>query len=123
APMPRASAIHGCIAIERGPLVYCIEQADNPGLHLGDLRVDTRRPPTDVIGPDLVDGLVAVTVEGRVVPPPPSHGPAYRPITAPSSAHVDADAYGVTLTAIPYLAWANRGSNAMRVWLPRLDQD
>lgn len=48
----RVDAIRGCAAIERGPLVYCIEQADQPGLDIDAYRW-TDRP--------LVDGVKTVT--------------------------------------------------------------
>jgi DUF1680 family protein len=113
APMPRASAVYGTIAIERGPLVYCVEQADNGDIPLGDVRVAPRPLLADGAGPDLVPGLVAVTVEAGVVPAPEAGAFAYRPAGA-----VEGTTARATLTAIPYFAWANRGGNAMRVWLP-----
>jgi DUF1680 family protein len=113
-PMPRASAIFGCLAIERGPLVYCIEQADNPDINLADVVADRAAPLTEVDGPSLVDGMVAVSLPASVRGdrsagtwgyPPAADTP--RKDTAP-----------VPLIAIPYFAWANRGANAMRVWIP-----
>ena len=37
---PRIDGIRDCVAIERGPLVYCVEAADNPGADLADLSID-----------------------------------------------------------------------------------
>lgn len=39
---PRADAVRGCVAIERGPLVYCLEQVDHPG---GDWTTSSSTPP------------------------------------------------------------------------------
>ena len=36
--------MRGCVAIERGPLVYCLEQADHPGGGLDDIVLDTAAP-------------------------------------------------------------------------------
>src|SRR4051812_18512251 len=46
APHPRIDAVRGCVALARGPLVYCIEQADHPGdVPVEDLRLDPDAPP------------------------------------------------------------------------------
>ena len=38
---PRVDADRGAVALERGPLVYCLEAVDNPGQRLDDLIIDT----------------------------------------------------------------------------------
>ncbi len=44
APDPRIDAIRGCLAVERGPIVYCVEARDLPaGTELTDLTLDARR--------------------------------------------------------------------------------
>src|SRR5580693_8725820 len=55
-PDRRVDAVRGCVAIERGPLVYCFEQADQPaGVPVEDLAV---RPGT-VLGerPVILPGI------------------------------------------------------------------
>ena len=42
-PDPRVDAARGCLAIERGPLVYCLEAVDNPGQRLDDLVLEPDR--------------------------------------------------------------------------------
>jgi DUF1680 family protein len=97
-PDPRVDAVRGCIAFERGPLVYCIESADVPlKAQLEDVRWDPEREPKTVARPDIGDGIVGVSV----------------PVRDPASG--DALVAG----AIPYFAWANRGVEGMRVWIPR----
>jgi uncharacterized protein len=92
-PHPRVDAVRGCVAVERGPLVYCLEAADAPpGTELEDLRWDPGREPGTVARPELGDGVVGITV--------PVRGAG-------------------TAGAVPYFAWANRGPGAMRVWIPR----
>ncbi|GAA4709477.1 hypothetical protein Prum_094560 [Phytohabitans rumicis] len=91
-PDPRIDAVRGCVAVERGPLVYCVESADTPpGVPVEDLRWDASRQPAAEPRPDLGPAVVGVTV----------------PL-----------ADGGTAGAIPYYAWANRDVEAMRVWLP-----
>jgi DUF1680 family protein len=93
-PDPRVDAVRGCVAVERGPLVYCVEAADLPaGREVEDLRWDAGRWPAETERPDLGPGVVGVTV----------------PVTGPD---------GSTAAAVPYFAWANRGPGAMRVWIP-----
>jgi DUF1680 family protein len=99
--------VRGCGAIERGPLVYCFEQADQPdGILLGDLAVlpgaALRERPVTLPG---IGQTIEVTVDGVHLPPPPGVTPR-----APRAA-----------TAIPYFQWDNRDGGPMRVWIPRAD--
>ena len=92
-PDPRVDAVRGCVAVERGPLVYCVESADLPaGTELEDLRWDPGQEPVTAPRPDIGDAVVGITV----------------PLAGAG-----------TVRAIPYFAWANRGAGAMRVWVPR----
>ncbi|HZB59273.1 MAG TPA: beta-L-arabinofuranosidase domain-containing protein [Actinomycetota bacterium] len=95
-PDPRVDAVRGCVAVARGPLVYCVESADlPPETELEELRWDPGREPAAVPRPNLGEGVVGISV-------PLAGG---RP--------------GLSAGAIPYFAWANRGAGAMRVWIPR----
>jgi DUF1680 family protein len=106
-PHPRVDAVRGCVAVERGPLVYCLESADlPPGVALEELRWDPRREPAEVPRPDLADAVVGIAV------------PVVRGLAAGGPAAADGEA-GLTAGAVPYFAWANRGAGAMRVWIPR----
>uniref|UniRef100_A0AAU3I0H9 Glycoside hydrolase family 127 protein n=1 Tax=Streptomyces sp. NBC_01393 TaxID=2903851 RepID=A0AAU3I0H9_9ACTN len=112
---PRVDAVRGCAAIERGPLVYCLEQADHPGGGLDGIVLDTARPLAVKQRPELLGGVTTVLAAGhrRELPDDGSWWP-YRP-----AGHTAAPAGDpVELTAIPYYAWANREDGAMRVWLP-----
>jgi DUF1680 family protein len=101
-PDPRIDAVRGCVAVERGPLVYCIESADlPPGIELEDLHWDLGREPVAVPRPDIGDAVVGVRI------------PVGREQTAGTGS---AD---LSAGAIPYFAWANRRVGAMRVWIPR----
>jgi len=98
-PDPRVDAVRGCVAVERGPLVYCVESADlPPAVELEDLRWDPARLPVPGKRADL-GAVVGVTV-------PALH----------REATVDAT---LTVDAVPYYAWGNRDAGGMRVWLPR----
>ncbi|HYM24254.1 MAG TPA: beta-L-arabinofuranosidase domain-containing protein [Vicinamibacterales bacterium] len=83
------------VAIERGPIVYCVEAHDAGGPVL-ELALDTTRPPA-AEPDDAFGGAIAVRTAGAPLVKPK----APRPITA-----------------IPYFLWANRGAAEMTVWLP-----
>jgi DUF1680 family protein len=115
APHPRIDAVRGCLAIERGPLVYCIEDVDQPeGVTLDDLRLDPAAPLRERTIPGLLPGTVALVAGGV-------HAPAHDPASwgyAPASSITPGDGRRVELTAIPYALWGNRSEGAMRVWVP-----
>jgi DUF1680 family protein len=97
-PNDRIDAVRGCAAIERGPLVYCIEQADQDA-PVDEVRIEDG-PMTAVAEPGLLGGVTVVEAPGRA-----SGAPGAAP---------------VTLRAVPYFSWANRDIGAMRVWIPRV---
>jgi DUF1680 family protein len=116
APHPRIDAVRGCLAIERGPLVYCIEQADQPDtVTLDDLRLDPAAPLVQRGMPGLPANTVALSVGGRHAPARDPESWGYAPVGEPM---VDDDVQSVDLTAIPYAFWGNRADGAMRVWIP-----
>jgi hypothetical protein len=102
-PDPRIDSIRGCVAVERGPLVLCVESVDLPDEQSVDtLRVD---PASDL---EESDGVVRaggslVVFEDRPWPVP---GP------------VQTESSDVVLALTPYHRWANRGPSTMRVWMP-----
>jgi DUF1680 family protein len=111
---PRVDAVRGCVAIERGPLVYCLEQVDHPGGGLDDVVIDTTRPLAVKHRPDLLGGVTTVVAAGRRRHIPDA---GWWPYTG-AEENPQQDGDPVELTAIPYYAWANRQDGAMRVWLP-----
>ena len=102
------------MAIERGPLVYCVEQADHPGARIADLEIDAAAPLGSAWEPDSLDGVAFIHARGWEVDTSAWHHRLYRPLGfAPR-----APRRPVPLNAIPYFAWTNRESGAMRVWIP-----
>jgi uncharacterized protein len=114
---PRVDTTRGAVALERGPLVYCLEAVDQSGgFRLDDVVIDPAGPVTVQQRPDLLGGVATLTARGRLRPGgQPSGWWPYRgaDATAQSGAEVD-------LTAVPYYAWANREPGAMRVWIPTI---
>ena len=108
----RADASRGAVALERGPLVYALEQADQQGTErVDDALVDPAAPVTEQVLEDL-DGVIALDLPGAAAAAP-EDGVSYLPWDAPSAAPTPH-----AWRAIPYYAWANREIGPMRVWLP-----
>ena len=116
-PDPRIDAVRGCLALERGPLVYCLESADLPeGVHLEEVRLRADAEPTDERRDDLADGFVGLRLAGRRVQQEDDSWPYQsRRRQANTGAQLE-------LHAVPYFSWANRGVGAMRVWVPLADR-
>jgi DUF1680 family protein len=116
-PHQRIDALRGTVAVERGPLVYCFEQADQPaGVDVEALAL----PPGTrlrAVPHDQLPGIgrtVTIEAQAAVVEQPRPDG---LPYTARPAAEL-ATSRPVTATAIPYFQWDNRDGGAMRVWLP-----
>jgi DUF1680 family protein len=115
-PSPRVDGIRGCVAVERGPVVYCFEQADLPeGIALADVTVDPGAAPADSVPVTGLGGVPAVSVAGGVRLLDGWQEAIYRDARSLLAPPAPAPAQ---LTAVPYFTWANRGVSAMRVWTP-----
>ena len=110
---PRVCEDAGKVAIARGPLVYCLEEADNaPGLHL--VRLGEARPEDFEVRwrPEKLGGIVELASPG-VREMDAGWGDALY------SAETAIESVPTRLTWIPYYAWANRDPGEMRVWVRR----
>ncbi|MBQ9539224.1 MAG: glycoside hydrolase family 127 protein [Treponema sp.] len=105
-PSSRISADSGRIAFARGPLLYCAEGADNGGGVL-NLRVRRDAKPELLPSDEGLFGVRKLSVKGRLVSDSETLYSDERP------EEEDCD-----IVLVPYYAWANRGENEMRVWLP-----
>lgn len=101
---PAVTADAGRVALERGPIVYCVESADNGGRALDLALPDSSRLEAG-FRPGFMNGIVVIT--GKAV------------ATAPSSDGKSSISKDREFVAIPYYAWSNRGVGEMAVWLPR----
>ena len=109
---PRVSDDRGRVAVERGPLVYCAEWADNEGIDPHHLLL-SRKPQFDV--------QPAYGIENKE-----GNGQTFN-VTAISAQAQEASisddgklaAKDVTIKLIPYYAWNHRGAGKMDVWLAR----
>lgn len=91
------------VALQRGPLVYCVEGADNAGRAL-DFIVNPDTQYQAVFREDLLGGVMTLQFN----------------VTGITGGGEGAEVKKIArqITAIPYFAWNNRGSNEMQVWLP-----
>lgn len=110
---PAVCDLRGRVAMQRGPLVYCLEGVDHPGLPLSTLMLN----PKQVISndfrveyrPDLLGGVMVLNGKASFASQKGWERILYRsraPVLEPAE-----------IMAIPYYAWDNRESGAMRVWL------
>jgi DUF1680 family protein len=101
---PLVAATRDRVAFERGPVVYCVEDLDRK-TPLADLTVPASVKITPAARPDLLGGVTVLAIDG---------------VQLSGSGEVGAETtHAVTLTAIPYFAWNNRGLAPMAVWLRR----
>jgi len=114
-PDPRLDAARGAVALEYGPLVYCLEAVDNHGHRLDDVTVDTAVAPKVVPGDGTLGGAVTIRTAGRVRP---RTGASWWPYSLAGARAQDEPRESVTLTAVPYYTWGNREQGAMRIWVP-----
>lgn len=102
---PKVSADRGRVALQRGPVVFCLESADNGG-SLDEISLPTTSILEARYEPELLGGVVSIS------------GEAQRPAAAESmyADHPPATET-VVFKAIPYCFWDNRDSGDMLVWI------
>jgi len=113
---PRVPEGTGKAAIERGPLVYCMEAIDQKGIDsLYDvsllLRQDLSGSFSEEFRRDLLGGVMVLKHRGAVTGTPTASQPLYSPLARPKPARE------TELTFIPYYTFANREPTAMQVWI------
>ncbi|NLG28849.1 MAG: glycoside hydrolase family 127 protein [Chloroflexi bacterium] len=108
---PRVRHDCGRVALQRGPLVYCLEEPDN-GPDLNDIALPSGSELTATFDPDLLGGVMVVGAEALRRDEDGFGGTLYRPLGSQYRA--------VNLKAIPYYAWANRELGEMLVWMNAL---
>jgi uncharacterized protein len=103
------------VAIQYGPLVYCVESNDLPdGVRLDDVALSLESLAGSTFASETIAGARVLTITLDAVSlqrPEWSNDQLYRPVVrrAPQP---------LKLKAVPYYAWGNRGDTEMSVWLP-----
>src|SRR6266481_1081325 len=115
---PRLIDDAGRVAVQRGPLVYCLEELDQPeGVSLVNVALDLGSASSDKfqsqLQTDLLNGVVVLRHAGRVYENDASAKALYSDFRG-----VQTKSRQVPLTFIPYYAWANRQATSMQVWTP-----
>jgi DUF1680 family protein len=116
-PMPverieaHPAARHNCgrIALQRGPLVYCLEEADN-GAHLNDIVLPRRARLAVKRDRSLPGSPVVLTARAKRSRLDGWKSVLFRRVGPAAAATT-------TLKAIPYFMWANREPGEMLVWI------
>lgn len=106
-PLVRANA--GKVALQRGPLVYCLEEADN-GSNLHEIVLPREAELTAVREEQLLGGVVTVRAEAEKLREEDWTNGLYSPEAVPGTKPHP-------VKFIPYYAWANRGEGEMTVWV------
>lgn len=104
-PLVRQDA--GKVCLMRGPLVYCLEEADN-GANLHLLRLPEGEPVEAVRGEGALFGMTLLRAKGRRFVP---HGSR---LYAPDRQGREEE---TRLTFVPYFAWGNRDKGEMAVYV------
>ena len=112
---PRISDDFGRVAVQRGPLVYALEQLDQNGAAINDIFLKAGGAPFTVeFRKDFLGGVAVLKVPGLVAERSVGDEPLYQTYSAtPGRAK-----RVVNLTFIPYYTIANREATPMAVWVP-----
>jgi DUF1680 family protein len=105
---PAIAADAGQVALQRGPLVYCLEQADQD-VSLNGMALPQATDLAASFDAELLGGVVTLAGAAQALDEAGWEGVLYRtapPVTQPGS-----------MTAIPYYAWDQRAPGRMRVWV------
>lgn len=115
---PRVVDDVGRVAIQRGPIIFCLEDLDQPsGAEFLDMAVDIGSDPArrfkSEYKPDLLGGVAVLHHDGVLLDRSRAEQALYSPYAVEP-----AKVKKAALTFIPYFAWANREPTQMEVWVP-----
>jgi DUF1680 family protein len=109
---------NGRVAVQRGPLVYCLEQIDQPeGVALKDVALNlgakSSAPFQEEFQKDLLGGILVLRHIGAAFGESAEQRHLYFQYSSEPR-----KSKPVSLAFIPYYAWANRTATPMQVWTP-----
>lgn len=105
---PQVSNLCGRVAVVRGPIVYCAEGIDNQDVSLKDIRICADQAFTCTMEEICGRRLLVLRGEAKIRK---EQSKLYRTYHAAIK-----EQKSMTLTLIPYMAWANRGVTEMNTW-------
>jgi DUF1680 family protein len=110
---PLVEEVRNQVAIQRGPIVYCLESVDLPdGIGVLDVVI-----PRDIVlrprfEAGLLGGVTVLEGRGEARAEPGWSKQLYRELSATARSRA------IDLRLVPYYAWGNRGHSEMTVWIP-----
>ena len=109
---PRVAACTGKVTLARGPIVYCLEQADHGDVDVRDIAVAADAKVEARFAPEMLGGVVVLQMAGVVIDRSAWGNRLYA--NGRSRSYVSR---AVEVVAVPYYAWANREAGPMIVWI------
>jgi hypothetical protein len=106
---PQVVYDHGKTALRRGPLIYCLEQADQEG-PVEQIILPLAAQLEGQFRPDLLGGITVIKGQGLLRPMDDWKDLLYQPVRP-------AKPRPLPLIAVPYCIWGNRGLGKMAVWI------
>ncbi|MDS0528301.1 glycoside hydrolase family 127 protein [Clostridium sp. SHJSY1] len=100
----------GKVALQRGPLIYCLEEVDN-GKNLHHIKLNNREYKYD-FDPNLLGGVVKITTKAKKLIIDNSWEDKLYKSNVESPNYEDKE-----IIFIPYYSWANRNQGEMKVWI------
>jgi len=114
---PRVAENTGRVAIQRGPIVYCMEELDQAsGTEAADVSIALGGKQKDFQVehmPEMLDGVTVLRHPAAIAEVPSAEQALYGPANPAAMRTRPGE-----LTLIPYYAWANRKPTPMQVWIP-----
>jgi DUF1680 family protein len=98
------------VTVKRGPIVYCLESSDMPGLNVFDIVIPSSIKLQPMPMKIDIGNVVGLTGEARLLQKTNWKNTLYKEVNTSSTP--------VKIKLIPYYAWANRGQSDMTVWIP-----
>jgi DUF1680 family protein len=109
---PLVEELRNQVAVQRGPVVYCLESSDLPeGVKVSDVVLPRGVQLKRRFDPGLLGGVVVLEGTAEAVAEPAWGKQLYRDLPEPR-------ARPVAVRLIPYYAWGNRGPSEMTAWMP-----
>jgi hypothetical protein len=108
---PQVVYDHGKTALRRGPIIYCLEQADQEA-PVGQIILPLEAQLESQYAPGLLGGITVIKGQGLMRPLDDWKDVLYQPVRRETTK-------AVQITAVPYCIWGNRGLGKMAVWMDK----
>ena len=107
---PLVEESRGQVAVQRGPVIYCLESNDLNGIDIDNIAIPLDAKFTTV--ETTINGSRMMALETEAI------NRAEKPWTGTLYREVGTEKNKVKIRLIPYYAWGNRGKSEMTVWIP-----